>query len=334
VRGPRDFHPTLILPMIASNWRIKTQLRAAATFAVLFALFGCRPVGFTPTRNPQVPLRVVCTTGIVADLVREVGGDRVRLDALMGPGVDPHLYKPTARDKWRINNADVVFYNGLHLEGRLAALLEKRGRILPVFAVTEALKAREAHRLIRAGEGQDAYDPHVWFDPSLWTRCVEFVAEKLAEMDPEGAEYYRRNAEAYQARLQELEAYTRARLSEVPATQRMLVTAHDAFAYFGRAFDLEVRSLQGLSTQDEAALSRVNQLVDLLVRRKIKAVFVESSVSPRNIQALVEGCRAQGHDLRIGGELFSDALGPSGTPEATLIGAFKANVETIVEGLR
>lgn len=279
-------------------------------------------------------LHVVATTGQVADMVRAVGGDQVQVTALMGPGIDPHLYKATPRDRRLLNAADLVLYSGLHLEGRLAELLEGLGRQKPVFAVTDAIREETPERLIAAGEGVTAYDPHVWFDVALWADCIPLVRDRLAEADPEHAETYRKNAEAYAAQLQELDDYARSRIAEIPEGQRLLVTAHDAFAYFGRAYGLEVHGLQGISTADEADLGAVNALVDLLVERKVKAVFVESSVPAKNVRALVEGCQARGHTVAIGGELYSDALGEPGTPAASYAGTVRHNVDTIAGALK
>ncbi len=293
---------------------------------------GCRPVTTSRSRPNSYPLRVVCTTGYVADLVANVGGRHVTVQAIMGPGVDPHLYKARLSDKWKINGADVVFYNGLHLEGRLGGLLEKRARRMPVFAVTDRILQRQPERLRRL-PGGDGFDPHVWFDVLLWAECARYVGEKLAEVDPDRAEQYRANARQYAAQLTELDAWVRRQLAAIAPRQRVLITAHDAFGYFGRAYDVEIRSLQGLSTADEAALQNVNQLVDLLVQRRIKAVFVESSVPVKNVRALVEGCAVRGRRVEIGGELYSDALGAAGTPEATYVGTVRYNVTTIVTAL-
>ncbi len=296
----------------------------------VFSLCGCGSEDVTRRASSDsarraYPLRIVCTTGHVADLLRNIGGDHVAVEALMGSGVDPHLYKATPSGVRRLMAADVVFYSGLHLEGRLASLLEKLGRRKAVYAVTEDLALAHA---------EEHPDPHVWFDVSLWAQCIDAATRRLIALDPEHAEDYRRNAAAYSVRLAELHAWCGTRLAEIPRQQRVLVTAHDAFGHFGRAYDIEVRGLQGLSTTDEADLQTVGQLVDLLAERKIKAVFVESSVPAKNVRALVEACAARGHETAIGGELFSDALGSEGTDEATYVGVVRFNVKTIVEALK
>lgn len=286
-----------------------------------------------PGQVPNKPL-VVCTTGQVGDMLGRIGGDFLVVKTLMGPGVDPHLYKPTPRDRRLLNAATAVFYNGLHLEGRMSELLESLGRHKPVFAVTDVLRSECPEKLRQPEGAREVYDPHVWFDVALWARCVAYAGDKLSEVDSAHAAEYRRRAAEYQAELLALDAEVRQQIATIPKSRRVLVTAHDAFHYFSRAYDIEVYSLQGISTVDEADLSTVNRLVDLLVSRGIKAVFVESSVPARNVQALVQGCRARGHEVRIGGELYSDALGPTGTPEASYVGVVRHNMRSIVEALR
>ncbi len=274
------------------------------------------------------PPRVVATTTIVADLVRQVGGERVVVDCLMAPGIDPHSYKATPRDAERLARADLVVASGLHLEGKLAELLTRLSRRVPVLAVADSLPPE---KLLEAGAG--LHDPHVWFDAALWSGCVPAVVEKLSTLDPAGAEAFREAGEAYVARLIALDEETRATLGEIPAERRVLVTAHDAFRYFGRAYDVEVVGVQGTSTESEAGLGDVNRLVDLVVTRNIPAVFVETSVSDRNVAALREGAAARGHAVAIGGRLHSDSIGGVDGPAATLEGAIRENVATIVAGL-
>ncbi len=295
---------------------------------------GCRRAESRPKAARHYPLRVVCTTGMVADMVKNIGGRHVAVRAMMGPGVDPHLYKASPHDVRMLTSADVVFYNGLHLEGRLSDLLEKLNRWKPAYAVSDGLKHSDPASLRHMPGTEGVYDPHVWFNVALWARCAEYAAERLAALDPERADDYRRNAEDYVAKLKALDEECRKRLAEIPKERRVLITAHDAFGYFGDAYDVEVHGLQGLSTIAEADLGGVNEIIDLLVTRRIKAVFVESSVPIKNIRALVEGCAARGHKVTIGGELYSDALGPEGTPEATYLGMVEHNLRTIVEALK
>jgi manganese/zinc/iron transport system substrate-binding protein len=280
-----------------------------------------------PARAEPLP-RVVATTTVVADLVRQVAGDRIAVDCLMGPGIDPHSYKATPRDADRLARADLVVASGLHLEGKLAALLEKMGRKSRVVMVADAVP-RE--KLIEAADGVP--DPHVWFDARLWSQCVPAVVEPLAAVDPAGRDVFRGRAAEYVARLEQLDDEIRRRIAEIPAERRVMVTAHDAFRYFGRAYGIEVVGVQGVSTESEAGLSEVNRLVDLVVSRKVPAVFVETSVAERNVKALQEGAKARGHDVIVGGTLYSDALGEPGSGADTLEAALTANVATLVAGL-
>lgn len=267
-------------------------------------------------------------------MITSLAGRHAVVENLMGSGVDPHLYKPTPGDVRKLTSADAVFYSGLHLEGRLAELLESLARWKPSYAVTEGVQRDEPERLLAMPGAERVFDPHVWFDVALWARCAADASQRLIELDPAHAADYQRNAEDYVRRLKALHEEVGRQLATIPAERRVLVTAHDAFQYFGRAYGIEVRGLQGISTSAEADLGGVNQLIDLLVARQIKAVFVESSVPAKNIRALVEGTGARGHAIRIGGELFSDALGSPGTPEGTYVGMVEHNVRTIVEALR
>jgi manganese/zinc/iron transport system substrate-binding protein len=275
------------------------------------------------------PIRVVCTVGMVADLAKNIGSEHVSVTSLMGEGVDPHLYKASPSDVSQLSRADIIFYSGLHLEGKLAELLDRMGERKPTVAVAE----RIAHERVLQDE-HGAKDPHVWFDVSLWSEAAGATADALAEYDPAHADTYRANAEKYRARLADLHQYAKDQLATVPSERRVLVTAHDAFRYFGRAYGVEVRGIQGISTDSEAGVKQVKELVDYLVERKIKAVFVETSVSDQNIRSLLEGWQARSHEVVIGGELFSDAMGASGTPEGTYEGMVRHNVDTVVKALK
>ena len=297
----------------------------AALAAALLA--GCGPAE-DPERvdlSAEETIDVVATTGMVADAVAEVGAGRVEVEGLMGPGVDPHLYRASEGDLRRLERADLVFYNGLHLEAKMADVL---ARVPRTRAVAEAIPAR---LLLQVGEGQ--HDPHVWFDVELWAHAVRAVRAALVEADPAHAAVYRRNAGAYLDRLAALDAWVAREAARVPAGRRVLVTAHDAFAYFGRAYGFEVLGLQGISTVSEAGARDVSELADLIAERRIPAVFVESSVSPRTIEAVQAAVRARGFDVRIGASLYSDALGSEGTPAATYVGMVRHNVAGIVGAL-
>jgi manganese/zinc/iron transport system substrate-binding protein len=268
---------------------------------------------------------------MVTDIVREVAGEHARVIGLMGEGVDPHLYRPTRDDVARLLQADVVFYAGLMLEGRMTDTFLKVARKgIPVFAVTELLDEKF---LLEPEEFQGHTDPHVWMDVQGWIQAVEVVSRSLAEVDPAHRAAYEANAARYRAELERLDAFARKVLGTIPVERRVLVTAHDAFNYFGRAYGVEVIGIQGISTESEAGIADINRLVDLLVARKIPAIFVETSVSNKNVQALVEGCRARGHTVRIGGTLFSDAMGAPGTYEGTYVGMIDHNVTTITRAL-
>lgn len=274
------------------------------------------------------PLTVVATTGMIADAARAVGGDAVTVSALMGPGVDPHSYRQTRSDIVAMTKADLVLWHGLYLEAQMEDFFADLGKKRRVVAVAEAV---DKSRLLGHQNYAGRYDPHVWMDPALWTGVVVAVRDALTEAQPSGAAAFKANAEAYLAELAALDTYSREVLASVPQGSRVLLTAHDAFSYFGRAYGYEVIGIQGISTQSEAGLNRVSELVDLLVSRKIAAVFVESSVSDRNIRALIEGAAAKGHEVRIGGELFSDAMGETGTYEGTYLGMIDHNVTLITK---
>ena len=308
--------------------------RLTAVLLVCLWSCGCGRPGTQPDARPGDAVTVVCTTGQVADMLRKIGGRHVQVESLMGSGVDPHLFKAVPGDVRKLNSADVVFYSGLHLEGRLADLLKKLAGRKPVYAVTGDLHEHRSQLLRKVPGTQDQYDPHVWFDVSLWAECIDHAAERLIDLDPDHADDYRRNADAYMAELAALHEWCKQQLSEIPRRQRVMVTAHDAFGYFSDAYDVEVYGLQGISTADEIDLATANKLVDMLVDRTIKAVFVESSVPQKNVRSLIEACAVRGHTVNIGKELFSDAMGPEGTPEGTYVGMIRHNVNTIVEALK
>src|SRR5690606_10448791 len=275
-------------------------------------------------------VRAVATIGMIADVVEQVGGERVTVVGLMGPGVDPHLYKASEGDVIRLAEADIVFYNGLHLEAKMAEVFERmQGRTRTV-AVTDGIPR---DLLLAPPAFVGAFDPHVWFDVSLWMYTVEAVRDALIDLDPGSADLYRANADRYLAELADLHAYVTAQAERIPPQQRVLITAHDAFNYFGRAYGFEVRGLQGISTATEAGTADVQELADFIVERRIRAMFVESSVSPRAIEAVQAAVRARGFEVAVGGQLYSDAMGSPGTPAGTYIGMVRHNIDTIVAAL-
>lgn len=275
-------------------------------------------------------LQVVTTIGMITDVVERVGGDRVSVGGLMGPGVDPHVFKASEGDVSRMSQADIIFYNGLHLEGALTEVLKQMNRRVRTVAVTDGIDPS----LLLSPEGfEGARDPHVWFDVSLWMQAVEHVTRALVQADSTSKEHYESRSAGLLGELKELDAYVKAQAERVPKEQRVLITAHDAFQYFGRAYGFEVRGLQGISTAAEAGTGDVQSLVSFIVERRIAAMFIESSVPPRNIEAVQAAVRSRGFDVRIGGELFSDAMGTEGTAEGAYHGMVRHNIDTIVRAL-
>ena len=315
------------------NFSRRPTLRAL-TFALITAaalLLAACAGGDAEPSAADARLRIVATTGQIGDLATNIGGEFVFVESLMGPGVDPHLYVASESDVERLANADIIFYNGLFLEAQMADVFEQIGRSRPVTAVGEAID----HALLlpwgHASGG--TYDPHIWFDVTLWSRAAEAVRDTLIEVDPTHAAAYRASAETYLAQLAELDAYVREQAQRLPLDQRVLVTAHDAFSYFGKAYGFEVRGLQGISTASEAGASDVRDLATFIAERQVHALFVESSVPVRNIEALKAAVEAQGWQVTIGGSLFSDAMGSPDTPEGTYIGMVRHNINTIVAAL-
>lgn len=279
----------------------------------------------------EYPIQILATTGMVADLARNIAGEKAEVTALMGSGIDPHLYKASPSDIRAMRSADLIFFNGLHLEAKLSDMLVQLARRQPVFAVTERLPEDRLHT---PEQMEGLYDPHVWFNLETWALCGEYVLDVLIAFDPENSQTYQENANQYLGEIRALHAEIPIRLAAIPERSRLLVTAHDAFGYFGAAYGIEVTGVQGLSTVSEAGVKRVNDLVNMLVDRNVKAVFIESTISDRNIRALIEGAAAKGHEVTIGGELFSDAMGEEGTPQGEYLGMVEHNVSTIIEALK
>ncbi len=276
-------------------------------------------------------INAVTTTAIVADLVRNIAGDRAEVSSLMGTGVDPHLYKASAGDVYRLASADMIFYNGLHLEGKITDVLaEMKKNGLFTVAVAEGI---DKSLLLSPEEYDGYYDPHVWFDVSLWKNAVEVVVEAFCEYDSQNAHIYRNNSRSYMKKLDALQDYVQKKIALLPPEKRVLITAHDAFNYFGRGYGFEVMGLQGISTDSEASVSDIKNLSELIAHREIPAVFVETSISPRYMKALVASVKARGFRVGLGGTLFSDSMGAHGTEEGTYLGMFRKNVNTIVKSL-
>lgn len=278
-------------------------------------------------------IKVTATIGMIADIAREIGGEHVAVTGLMKAGVDPHLYKASQGDIKKLDQAGIIFYNGLHLEGKMVEIFEKMAKKKTTVAVSDRID-RSALRT-GAENGMDTeYDPHIWFNVKHWMIAAETVRDTLAEHDPAHAEDYRKNADAYLQELQRLDKEVADKIASIPEQSRVLVTAHDAFGYFGDAYGMKVMGLQGISTASEAGTKDVTDLRDYLVEHNIKAVFIESSVPRKAIDAVIQGAKEKGHSLTIGGELFSDAMGEEGTPEGTYAGMIRHNVDTIVEALK
>ncbi|WP_292890853.1 zinc ABC transporter substrate-binding protein [Nonlabens sp.] len=283
-------------------------------------------------KKENAKLRVVTTTTMITDLVEHIGGDLIEINGLMGSGIDPHLYKASQGDFRKLDRADVIFYNGLHLEGKLVEVFEKMNeQAKTTIAISDGVAE---NTLIGSEYFASNYDPHIWFDLAYWKQISLYVTKRLSELDPENAAAFEVNRDVYLKKLKELKIDLDKKIEELPKEKRILVTAHDAFNYFGRTFDFEVVGLQGISTATEAGVKDVQRITEFIIENKIKAIFIESSVPRRTVEALQAAVNAQNHDVIIGGELFSDALGSAGTAEGTYIGMYKHNVNTIVNALK
>lgn len=279
----------------------------------------------------KLKIVVVGTTGMIADALGNIVGDKGEVQALMGPGVDPHLYKVTQGDLQKLQNADLIFYNGLHLEGKMSEVLEKLAKKKKVIAVSDGINKNKIRML---DEKKTVRDPHIWFDVSLWKEAVLFASKELQKLDSIHLETYKTNTFNFVNQLDSLDEWVKTEINTIPEQNRLLITAHDAFGYFGAAYRIEVKGLQGISTVSDYGLNDVTTLVNLITSRKIKAIFIETSVSDKSIKAVLEGCQAKGHKVVIGGTLYSDAMGQAGTPEGAYIGMVRANVTKIVKALK
>lgn len=312
----------------------KTSIWLVTVAAIGFgALGGCDRKGDASTQSDSAaahggngPYSVVCTVGMIADLAQAIAGAHATVEAIIGPSVDPHLYQASRRDIVKLNQAEIVFYNGLMLEGKMEDILAKAGG-------TPVAGQIDATSLLAPADAPGHFDPHVWMDVTLWKDAARVIAQRLSEHDAAHAADYQKNLDTLLPQLDQLNAYAETCIATIPKDSRVLITAHDAFGYFGEAYDIEVRGIQGISTESEAGVRDINALVDLIVSRKIRAVFVESSVSQKNVTALVEGARARDHTLAIGGTLYSDAMGAPGTYEGTYVGMIDHNVTTITRAL-
>jgi len=312
--------------------RAPRLISTALLLTVVTALTGCAQGAI---RVPDVSgrkARIVTTTNFITDLARQVGGDRVKVEGLMGPGVDPHLFKASARDVRTLRQADLVLYGGLELEGKMGDLFDELSARQPAKAVTAGLSRSELRT--EAPVRPDVIDPHVWFDVSKWQSATRIVVAQLAKLDPAHADEYRARGAAYVAELAALDSYAKRRIREIPADKRVLVTSHDAFHYFGDRYGMEVVAIQGISTATEATTADVERVAKVIADRGLKSVFVESSVPQQTIDAVLASAARRGQRATVGGELYADSAGSAGTPEGTYIGMVKANVDLIVKGLK
>ena len=294
-------------------------------FVILAAVMALMPF----SALAEKPLYIVTTTSQIGDLVRNITGDSARVEALMGTGIDPHLYHPTRTDVSKMMKADIVFYNGINLEGKMEHFLEQLTSQKPTISIGNALSLDTLQTI----DGMEGYDPHIWMNAHNWILGGEIVVTALSKLRADNTNIYQKNNAIYSAKLKKLDDYVRTMIASIPEKKRILVTAHDAFGYLGTAYNIEVIGVQGISTESEAGLSKIKRLVDIIVDRNVPAVFVETSVGDHNIKAIVEGAKARGHDVKIGGSLFSDAMGVEGTIESTYIGMMEYNVRTITKAL-
>lgn len=284
----------------------------------------------TGSESEGEKLKVTATIGMIGDVVSNIGGEHVESVSLMKSGIDPHLYKASQGDIAKLEDADIIFYNGLNLEGKMEDIFEKMEEEKPTIAVTRDVVTST----LLAGDEGGEYDPHLWFNVQYWISTTKVITEELVKADSDNKEYYEKNSKEYIEKLEELDLYAKEQLAKIPEESRTLVTAHDAFGYFGDAYGIDVVGLQGISTESEVGSKDVSELRDFLVENKIKAVFVESSVPKDTIEAVIQGAKEKGHEMKVGGELFSDAMGEEGTVEGTYLGMVRHNVDTIVSALK
>ncbi len=300
--------------------------------ALILLLTGCTYADPPASTTPETDTRytIVTTTGMITDITKRIAGDRATVSGLINTGIDPHLYSPTRNDIQSLIKADIVLYTGLHLEGKMINAFDRVAKITKVFAVTDSL---DRDQLFSPPEFAGHYDPHVWMDPLAWKQTAQFIHKTLVEHDPDSKDHYDTNMAQLAADIDALHTYASDALNSIPKDQRVLITAHDAFNYFGRRYNFQVVGIQGISTESEAGVRDIERIVDLLVTRKIAAVFVETTVSERNIRALIAGANDRGHTVTIGGSLFSDAMGKQNTYEGTYIGMIDHNITLIAKAL-
>ncbi|HRG85158.1 MAG TPA: zinc ABC transporter substrate-binding protein [Chitinophagales bacterium] len=285
------------------------------------------------TTSGNDKLQIVATTGMIGDAVAIIAGDKAEVTVLMGPGVDPHLYKATQGDLNALRSGDIIFYNGLHLEGKMQEVFDRLATTKKVFPVAAGIPESKL-RTVAQVNGISTHDPHIWFDVQLWMMAVAEIGKQLSASDPTNATFYATQTTKYLEQLKALDVFVKEKMSSIPETHRTLITSHDAFGYFGAAYGIRVKGLQGISTAAEFGLKDITDMVNMIIAEDIKAVFVESSVSEKSIQAVIEGCHQKNHNIKAGGTLYSDAMGAAGTPEGNYIGMVTHNVEVIYAALK
>jgi len=296
-------------------------------FLISASLLSCR----IEPKEQNGPLHIVTTTGIIEDCIKQIVGDSAEVSSIMGPGTDPHLYKPTPGDVELLDEADIIICNGLHLEGKMAEMLENYSKEKPVLKISDGIDEKD---IIKSADFADSYDPHIWFDTKIWGQGLEYIANELGKIDSVNANYYEKNYHDYMLEITELDVWVRDRLNSIDSTQRILITSHDAFHYFGRRYDIEVKGIQGISTLSEVGLKDISDMVDFVLERKIRSIFVETSTSQKTAQSIADGCLAKKYSVALEGPLYSDALGEPDSEGGTYIGMIRGNVEMIVKGLK
>lgn len=293
---------------------------------ILTSLSACR----LEDKKSHEKLKIVTTTGIIFDGVQAIVGDSAYVDFIMGPGTDPHVYKPTSTDVELLDEADVIVMNGLHLEGKMAEMLNKYGQEKPVIRISDGIA--EKH-LLKVADFEDAYDPHIWFDLTIWEKGLQHFTEEISSIDSTNKVFYQQNFERYKNQMREADDFIASELAKIPENKRVLITSHDAFNYFGRKYSIDVRGIQGISTLSEVGLKEISDMVNFVVDNQITAIFTETATSDKTAKSIQDGAKEKGHEVAIDGPLYADALGEPHEPAGTYVGMIKANVEMIVNGL-
>lgn len=299
--------------------------------SIVLLLVGCNSTGEIANvdQNENEKINVVTTIAQIGEPLSVIGGAYVEVETLMGPSIDPHLYQPTQSDIATLDKADIIFYNGLNLEANMVDAFESIKKTKSVLAVGEVISETD---LLEDEDNRRQPDPHIWFDLDLWQQALDAAVEELKSYAPEYATVFEENKQAYFAELATVKEEA-TKLADIPESQRILVTAHDAFGYFGKMYHIEVIGLQGLSTESEVSIFDINETIKIIKENQVPAIFVESSINPDSIEAVIEGARSDGVKLELGGELYSDAMGEAGTEQGTYIGMYRYNVDTIYQAL-